>query len=121
MVRHILLSNGIFLNLLVSQVLYPGAYAQSSQTIALQHSTLLNTLPLASNSQSKVTASLKVGIVFHQKESGFAVRVDNLYSYVDVNRRVCVRLAALLSHLTLCSRFPQSITHFLPTLKTVPL
>jgi len=93
MVRHNLLNSVIYPSSLVPSVLYPQAYTQSSQAIALQHSTFLNILPPTSDSQSEVTASLKVGIVFHRAELGFAIRVDDLHSYVDVNRRVRFCLA----------------------------
>lgn len=75
-------------------VLYPEAYAQSSQTTALQHSTLLtfgatdnSVLSPASETEAEVTASLKVGIVLHRADTGFAIRVHDLHSYVEVNRR----------------------------------
>lgn len=79
-----------------SSVLYPDAYVQSSQSIALQHSTLLtfsansvtNVLSPASDSEGGFTPSLKVGVVIHRSDTGFAIRVHDLHSYVEVNRRV---------------------------------
>ncbi|KAJ3562794.1 hypothetical protein NP233_g9353 [Leucocoprinus birnbaumii] len=75
-------------------ILYPETYAQSSQTTALLHSTLLtlnavdnNVLSPVSDNEGDVTASLKVGIVLHRADAGFAIRVHDLHSYVEVNRR----------------------------------
>jgi translation initiation factor eIF-2B subunit gamma len=74
---------------------YPEAYAQLSQSVALQHSTLLNlgaendnALSPNSDTEVDISAGLKVGVVLHHLDTGFGIRVHDLYSYIEVNRRV---------------------------------
>ncbi|KXN90911.1 putative translation initiation factor eIF-2B subunit gamma [Leucoagaricus sp. SymC.cos] len=75
-------------------ILYTDTYVQTSQSTALQHSTLLtianndNVLSLVSNGEGELSASLKVGVVLHHSDAGFAIRVRDLNSFVEINRRV---------------------------------
>jgi translation initiation factor eIF-2B subunit gamma len=74
----------------------------ASQSVALKHSTLQVGLALRTanalsmpvspdedNSEKQaVSASLRVGVVLHREKDGHASRANNLYSYMELNRRV---------------------------------
>ncbi|KAF8993727.1 UDP-3-O-glucosamine N-acyltransferase [Cyathus striatus] len=83
-----------------TKVLYPHTNT-SSQQLALQHSTLLlhsgdhhlmhstsvPTSPTDSDTDTENVASLKVGIVVHPAEAGFAIRVNSIHNFLEINRR----------------------------------
>ena len=61
---------------------------------ALKHSTLNepNTITYEVEEDGRVVTnhgpSTRVGLIVHKAEDGIAARVNNLYSYLDINRRV---------------------------------
>ncbi len=50
--------------------------------------------PVDDEDEHAVEPSLRVGLVVHRASSGFALRANNLHSYLDLNRFV----GALISH-----------------------
>lgn len=42
-----------------------------------------------STKQAKYATSVRIGIVIHRADEGFAVRVNNLPAYLETNRHVC--------------------------------
>jgi len=61
---------------------------------ALKHSTLNepNTITYKEEEDGRITTNhgpnTRVGLIIHKAGDGIAARVDNLYSYLDINRRV---------------------------------
>ena len=61
---------------------------------ALKHSTLdePNTITYKEEEDSRILTNhgpnTRVGLIVHKAGDGIAARVNNLYSYLDINRRV---------------------------------
>ncbi|KAJ7497185.1 UDP-3-O-glucosamine N-acyltransferase, partial [Mycena latifolia] len=89
------------------QLLIPTA--NTSQALALKHSTLLSKSkqqqanhlpkskssatsapqsPLASDPNLDISPSLRVGILLHRPENGVAARINNIHTFMEMNRHV---------------------------------
>ena len=77
----------------------------TSQRLALRHSTLLSRRlelagpiqestmsippsPTDSDAEQDLKTGLKIGVVIHRAESGFALRVNTIHNFLEINRRV---------------------------------
>lgn len=90
-----------------SPVLNPSA--NTSQALALKHSTLLSKSkqqvnhvtkskstatsapqsPVPSDPNVETSPSLRVGLHMHRPENGIAARVNNVHTFMEMNRHVC--------------------------------
>jgi len=76
----------------------------TSQRLALRHSTLLSRRlelagpiqestmsippsPTDSDAEQDLKTGLKIGVVIHRAESGFALRVNTVHNFLEINRR----------------------------------
>jgi translation initiation factor eIF-2B subunit gamma len=111
----------------------------SSQSSALRHSTLYKSLCVHSahpvvpspreikesalsqrtssdpSDDFKELSSLRVGLIIHRAKDGFAVRANNIHSYLESNRHVCIHLSTFSWYLPLIS-----LTKFLGATSTLP-
>lgn len=59
--------------------------------------------------------SLRVGIVVHRAEAGFATRVNTIPKFLEINRRVCLFFIALPGSCSTSLQFLSQATYALPT------
>lgn len=56
-------------------------------------------LQYQSTKQEKYATSIRIGIIIHRADDGFAIRVNNLPAYLEANRHVCLLLVLIRSSL----------------------